>query len=111
MKPARFLFVAFWTRNVLIAIGIALFIIVFLCQPVKIEGDSMAQLLSDQQRIFINVLVCHFEPIERQRGRQTAKINERQNLGGLEKLTGGDGGVLRRVVNRASYTCCPAGKN
>jgi len=46
----------------LIAIGLALVIIVFLYQPVKVEGTSMAPLLSDQERIFINKFVYRFEP-------------------------------------------------
>src|ERR1700732_4845256 len=54
-----------WTRDLLIAIGLALVIIVFLYQPVKVEGTSMAALLSDQERIFINKFVYRFEPIER----------------------------------------------
>src|SRR5919108_5633130 len=54
-----------WTRDLLIAIGLALVIIVFFYQPVKVEGTSMAPLLSDQERIFINKFVYHFEPIER----------------------------------------------
>src|SRR5260370_15857000 len=54
-----------WTRDLLIAIGLALVIIVFLYQPVKVEGTSMAPLLSDQERIFINKFVYLFEPIHR----------------------------------------------
>lgn len=54
-----------WTRDLLIAIGLALVIIVFLYQPVKVEGTSMAPLLSDQERIFINKFVYRFEPINR----------------------------------------------
>jgi len=54
-----------WARDLLIAIGLALVIIVFLYQPVKVEGTSMAPLLSDQERIFINKFVYRFEPIER----------------------------------------------
>ena len=54
-----------WGRDLLIAIGLALVIIVFLYQPVKVEGTSMAPLLSDQERIFINKFVYRFEPIER----------------------------------------------
>src|SRR5436305_13778214 len=54
-----------WTRDLLIAIGLALVIVVFLYQPVKVEGTSMAPLLSDQERIFINKFVYRFEPIER----------------------------------------------
>ena len=54
-----------WARDLLIAIGLALVIIVFLYQPVKVEGTSMAPLLSDQERIFINKFVYRFEPIQR----------------------------------------------
>ena len=70
---------------------------------------SPAGLFMDERRSRTGpwTISVHF----RQRGRQKAKINERQNLGGRETLTGGDGGILRRVVNRASYTCCPAGPN
>ena len=40
-------------------------IIIFLYQPVKVEGTSMAPLLTDQERIFINKFVYRFEPIGR----------------------------------------------
>lgn len=54
-----------WARDLLLAIGLALVIIVFLYQPVKVEGTSMAPLLADQERIFINKFVYRFEPIQR----------------------------------------------
>src|SRR5579885_2859014 len=54
-----------WARDLVIALGLAMIIIVFFYQPVKVEGTSMAPLLSDQERIFINKFVYHFEPIER----------------------------------------------
>src|SRR5580692_1058913 len=54
-----------WTRDLAVALGLALVIIVFLYQPVKVEGTSMAPLLSDQERIFINKFVYRFEPIDR----------------------------------------------
>ncbi len=54
-----------WTRDLLLAIGFAIIIIVFLYQPVKVEGTSMAPLLSDQERIFINKFVYRIEPIQR----------------------------------------------
>src|ERR1700758_631514 len=54
-----------WTRDLLIEIGLALVIFVFRYQPVKVEGTSMAPLLSDQERIFINKFVYRFEPIDR----------------------------------------------
>ncbi|HEV2287563.1 MAG TPA: signal peptidase I [Candidatus Acidoferrales bacterium] len=54
-----------WLRDVAFAVALALVIIVFLYQPVKVEGTSMAPLLSDQERIFINKFVYRFEPIHR----------------------------------------------
>src|ERR1700719_541764 len=54
-----------WARDLALALGPALVIIVFLSQPVKVEGTSMAPLLSDQERIFINKFVYRFEPIQR----------------------------------------------
>jgi len=54
-----------WTRDLAVALGFALVIIIFLYQPVKVEGTSMAPLLSDQERIFINKFIYRFEPIER----------------------------------------------
>ncbi len=54
-----------WTRDLAVALGLALVIIIFLYQPVKVEGTSMAPLLSDQERIFINKFVYRFEPIDR----------------------------------------------
>jgi signal peptidase I len=54
-----------WGRDIAIALGLAVFIIVFLYQPVKVEGTSMAPLLSDQERIFINKYLYRFEPIHR----------------------------------------------
>ncbi len=54
-----------WLRDLLIAIALALVIIAFVYQPVKVEGTSMAPLLTDQERIFINKFVYEFEPIQR----------------------------------------------
>ena len=54
-----------WARDLLIALGLAAFIILFLYQPVKVEGTSMAPGLEDQERIFINKFVYNWEPIQR----------------------------------------------
>jgi len=53
-----------WLREIVIALGISIFIIVFLYQPVKVEGTSMMPGLADQERIFINKFVYRFEAIE-----------------------------------------------
>lgn len=54
-----------WARDLMVALGLALTVIVFLYQPVKVEGTSMAPLLNDHERIFINKFVYRFEPIQR----------------------------------------------
>src|SRR5512146_360514 len=54
-----------WTRDLAVSLAIAALIIVFLYQPVKVEGTSMLPGLADQERIFINKFVYHLEPIER----------------------------------------------
>jgi signal peptidase I len=54
-----------WARDLIVALGMAMVIIIFFYQPVKVEGTSMAPLISDQERIFINKFVYRFEPIER----------------------------------------------
>jgi signal peptidase I len=57
--------VAHWMRDVAISLAIAAFIIVFLYQPVKVEGTSMLPGLDDQERIFINKFVYRVGPIGR----------------------------------------------
>src|SRR5690242_4126232 len=54
-----------WLRDLVISLAISAFIIIFLYQPVKVEGTSMMPGLDDQERIFINKFVYHLEPIER----------------------------------------------
>ena len=54
-----------WMRDFAIALGIAAFFIVFLYQPVRVEGTSMMPSLDDQERIFINKFVYQIEPIQR----------------------------------------------
>ena len=54
-----------WLRDLVIALVIACFNIIFLYQPVKVEGTSMMPSLDDQERIFVNKFVYRLEPIER----------------------------------------------
>ena len=56
--------VAMWLRDLLIALAISAFIIIFLYQPVKVEGTSMMPGLEDQERIFVNKFVYRWEPIQ-----------------------------------------------
>jgi signal peptidase I len=46
-----------WARDVFLSVIIALLVILFLYQPVKVEGTSMMPSLVDQERIFINKFV------------------------------------------------------
>ena len=56
---------AVWLRDLIISLAISAFIIIFLYQPVKVEGTSMMPSLEDQERIFVNKFVYRLEPIER----------------------------------------------
>jgi signal peptidase I len=57
--------VAIWARDLIVSLAISAFIIIFLYQPVKVEGTSMMPGLEDQERIFVNKFVYRWEPIER----------------------------------------------
>jgi signal peptidase I len=54
-----------WFRDILISLAVSAFFIIFLYQPVKVEGTSMMPTLQDQERVFINKFVYKLEPIER----------------------------------------------
>src|SRR3954453_11710300 len=54
-----------WLRDLVLSLGLSAFIIIFLYQPVKVEGTSMMPSLQDQERIFVNKFVYRLEPIER----------------------------------------------
>jgi len=52
-------------RDLFFSVLVSFFIILFVYQPVKVEGGSMEPGLEDQERIFINKLVYRLESIER----------------------------------------------
>ena len=54
-----------WSRDILVSVAISLFIILFLYQPVRVEGTSMLPRLQDQDRLFINKFAYRFESIHR----------------------------------------------
>lgn len=43
-----------WLRDLLLSAAIAAIVILFIYQPVKVEGTSMLPALQDQERIFVN---------------------------------------------------------
>ena len=65
IEPARLTVVRTWIRDLIISLGISVFFIIFLYQPVKVEGTSMLPGLEDQERIFINKFVYRWEAITR----------------------------------------------
>jgi signal peptidase I len=54
-----------WLRDILFAVGTAIFIVIFVIQPVKVEGTSMQPRLVDQERIFVNRFIYRFSDIRR----------------------------------------------
>src|SRR3954466_761368 len=57
-----------WLRDLFLSVLIAIVVILFLYQPVKVEGTSMMPSLVDQERIFINKFVYKYGIGDVQRG-------------------------------------------
>jgi signal peptidase I len=55
----------FWLRDVVISVSVSAFIIIFLYQPVRVEGTSMLPELEDQDRLFINKMAYRVGEIHR----------------------------------------------
>src|SRR5438445_8789324 len=60
--------IASWIRDLFISVILAILVILFLYQPVKVEGTSMMPSLVDQERIFINKFVYKYGIGDVQRG-------------------------------------------
>jgi signal peptidase I len=54
-----------WLRDLLFSAAVSVLIILFLYQPVRVEGTSMLPRLEDHDRLFINKFVYHITSIER----------------------------------------------
>ncbi len=54
-----------WLRDLAISVAASAFIIIWIYQPVRVEGTSMQPRLHDNDRLFINKFVYTFEKIER----------------------------------------------
>ena len=64
-QPATRSGLGLWLRDLLISAGISILIILFLYQPVRVEGTSMLPRLEDHDRLFINKFVYHIASIDR----------------------------------------------
>jgi signal peptidase I len=54
-----------WLRDLVVSVVVSAFIIIFLYQPVRVEGTSMLPMLEDQDRLFINKLAYRVGDIQR----------------------------------------------
>src|SRR5262250_1186007 len=59
-RGAGLISAAFWLRDLVVSVFFAVILIVFIYQPVKVEGTSMMPSLTDQERIFINKFTYRF---------------------------------------------------
>jgi signal peptidase I len=66
--PAGLRAILAWARDLAVSVMIAVVLIVFIYQPVKVEGTSMVPSLKDQERIFINKFTYRFGLSDIQRG-------------------------------------------
>jgi signal peptidase I len=57
-----------WMRDLMLSVVIAVLVILFVYQPVKVEGTSMMPSLEDQERIFINKFMYRLGLGEVERG-------------------------------------------
>jgi signal peptidase I len=57
-----------WARDLTLSVVIAFVVIIFIYQPVKVEGTSMMPALVDQERIFVNKFIYRLGIGEIQRG-------------------------------------------
>jgi signal peptidase I len=62
------LMLASWIRDLVVSVFLAILVILFLYQPVKVEGTSMMPALENQERIFINKFVYRFGIVDVHRG-------------------------------------------
>jgi signal peptidase I len=54
-----------WMRDLVVSVLVSAFIIIFLYQPVRVEGTSMLPVLEDQDRLFINKMAYRVGEIHR----------------------------------------------
>jgi signal peptidase I len=57
-----------WVRDLFLSVLIAIVVILFLYQPVKVEGTSMLPSLENEERVFINKFIYRFGISDIKRG-------------------------------------------
>ena len=61
----RFFEARYWLRDSILAVLIALIVTFFFYQPVQVEGTSMMPQLENHERVFVNKIIYHVEPVRR----------------------------------------------
>src|SRR3984893_7921507 len=69
-----------WLRDLLLSVMIAVIVILFLYQPVKVEGTSMMPMLDNEERVFINKFVYRFGISDVKRGDTVVFLYPRDTL-------------------------------
>ena len=54
-----------WARDIFFTVLVAILLVIFVVQPVKVEGISMEPRLEPQDRILVNKFVYYFSGVER----------------------------------------------
>ncbi len=54
-----------WARDIFFTVLIAILVVIFVVQPVKVEGTSMEPRLEPRDRILVNKFVYYFSGVER----------------------------------------------
>src|SRR5712671_5910053 len=54
-----------WLRDLVVSVVVSAFIIIFLYQPVRVEGTSMLPVLEDEDRLVVNKLAYRVGEIQR----------------------------------------------
>jgi signal peptidase I len=101
VRPLGLNFLSVWLRDLVISLAISAFIVIFLYQPVKVEGTSMMPSLDDQERIFVNKFVYRIEAI--QRGDIIVFRYPRDPSKSFIKRVIGVGGDRIRIANGQTY--------
>jgi signal peptidase I len=63
--PRKYGGIGLWVRDLVVAAAASVLIVVFLYQPVRVEGTSMLPQLVDSDRLFVNKFVYRISSIER----------------------------------------------
>ena len=65
LHPPTARYLQSWLKDIIVAGLLTLLLVVFVVQPVRVEGTSMMPRLRDRERLFVSKFVYHFSQVER----------------------------------------------